>query len=68
MIVNGYLIFEPGMDRPCFAHDPSHYKKKPGAKVFSFAVVVPDFELVDGHLAAVATPVEQEDVGTQAPA
>lgn len=60
MIVNGYLILEPGMDRPCFAHDATHYKKKPGAKVFSFALDVPDFEVVDGRLAAVASPVEKE--------
>lgn len=62
MIVRGYLIFEPGMDRACFTHDPSYYKKKPGAKVFSFDLDVPEFEVVDGRLQAVATPVESEDV------
>jgi hypothetical protein len=61
MIVRGYLICELGMDRACFCHDPSPYKKKPGAKVFSFDLSVPEFDLVDGRLTAVAVPVEQTD-------
>jgi hypothetical protein len=62
MIVRGYVVFEPGMDRPCFSSTfPEHYKKKPGAKVFSFDLSVPEFDFVDGRLAAVASPVEPSD-------
>jgi hypothetical protein len=61
MIVRGYLVLEPGMDRPCFWHNiPESYVPKPGAKVYSFDLDVPDFDKVDGRLAAVAKPVEQE--------
>jgi hypothetical protein len=61
MIVRGYLVLEPGMDRPCFCHDPTPYKKRPGAKVFSFDLSVPEFDLIDGRLTAVAQPVEAPD-------
>lgn len=55
MIVQGYLILEPGADRPYFSHNPpTEYQKKPGAKVYAFSLSVPDFEKVDGHIAAVA--------------
>jgi hypothetical protein len=66
MIVRGYLVLEPGMDRACFWHSmPTHYKYKPGAKVFSFDLDVPEFDKVDGRITAVATPVEPKD-GTPA--
>lgn len=62
MIVRGYVVLEPGMDRPCFWHSiPSTYVPKPGAKVYSFDLDVPDFDKVDGRLTAVAKPVEQEN-------
>ena len=58
MFVQGYLIMEPGMDRPCFSHSPpTTYQKKAGAKVYSFLLDVPDFAQVDGHLSAtIITP------------
>lgn len=52
MIVTGYLIMEPGADRPYFCHKPPvSYEKKEGAKVFIFSVLVPDFVTVDGRIA-----------------
>jgi hypothetical protein len=49
MIVNGYLILEPGADRPYFSHTPpTAYQRKPGAKVYVFSLNVPDFMEVDG--------------------
>ena len=54
MIVTGYLILEPGADRPYFSHTyPTGYQKKPGAQVYQFDVPLPDFEHVDGKILAV---------------
>lgn len=53
MIVTGYLILEPGADRPYFSHSaPTDYQKKPGAKVYSFQLDVPNFIEVDGRIAS----------------
>ena len=60
MKVQGYLIMEPGADRPYFSHtEPTDYQKKPGAKVYSFALDVPGFEKLDGHITAVAKPYDK---------
>lgn len=57
MKVQGFLIMEPGMDRPLFCHNPPvDYEKKPGAKIYRFELDVPEFFKVDGCLQAVATP------------
>ena len=59
MKVQGYLIIEPGADRPYFCHNPpTDYQKKPGAKVYSFVLHVPDAVVVDDRCTAVAIPVE----------
>jgi hypothetical protein len=51
MIVRGYLILEPGADRPYFWHHyPKDYKKKPGSRVYSFDLVVPEYNLVDERI------------------
>lgn len=58
MHVDGYLILEPGADRPYFSHTPpTEYQKKPGAQIYAFTLVVPDFVKVDGRIEAVATPI-----------
>jgi hypothetical protein len=62
MVIAGYLILEPGADRPYFSHTfPGVYLKKPGAKVYSFELYVSEFELVDGHITAVAKPLVEKD-------
>ena len=61
MLVDGYLILEPGADRPYFSHTPpTEYQKKPGAKIYSFSLFVPDFIEVDGHVEVVAKPLPPE--------
>lgn len=53
MIVNVYLIAEPGMDRVCVqTTPPTSYRKKEGAKVFHCVVDLPDFIFHDGKLEA----------------
>jgi hypothetical protein len=49
MLINAYLILEPGADRPYFCHQfPTSYTPEPGAKVFSFTLDVPGFEKKNG--------------------
>jgi hypothetical protein len=60
--IPGYLILEPGADRPYFSHSfPNEYVKKPGAKIYAFELYVSEFELVDGHVTAVAKPLVEKD-------
>ena len=59
MIVAGYCILEPGADRPYFSHNPpTEYVRKKGAKVLIFQFDVPDFDFVDGRVAAIARETE----------
>ena len=60
MYVDGYLILEPGADRPYFCHHyPSEYvaTRKPGSMVFSFRLDVPGFEKVEGIIQLTPTDV-----------
>lgn len=60
MKVNGFLIMEPGMDRPLFQHTaPTQYQRKPGSKLFEFALDVPGFDIVDGRLVATAIEIKE---------
>jgi hypothetical protein len=59
MKVCGYLIMEPGADRPYFCHNPpTEYQRKPGAKVYAFSLDIPDFIELDGRIATNAVPIE----------
>jgi hypothetical protein len=63
--IQGYLVLVPGADRPYFSHlYPSWYKRDPGAKVYSFELTVPTFEMVDGRIEATANEV-QTDVSNE---
>lgn len=58
MKVTGFLIMEPGGDRPYFSHTmPAEYQRKPGSKIFLFCLDVPGFEKVDGVIQASASEV-----------
>lgn len=60
MTVKGYLILEPGADRPYFSHSfPTEYQKKSGAEIYVFELSVPRFHAIDGRIAAVAELVEE---------
>jgi hypothetical protein len=62
MKVCGYLIMEPGADRPYFSHNPpTAYWPKEGSKVFSFELDVPGFEKVDGAIRTIAVEALRED-------
>jgi hypothetical protein len=54
MKVPGWLIMEPGADRPYFCHNPpTDYQRRPGAKVYHFVLEVPDeFVWMDGLISA----------------
>jgi hypothetical protein len=61
MKVQGYLILEPGADRPYFAHNPpSEYQRKPGAKVYDFVLDIPDFCEIDGRITATASLIPEQ--------
>ena len=43
MKIPGYVIIEPGADRPYFCHEfPERYERKPGSRVFFFELEVPE--------------------------
>jgi hypothetical protein len=51
MKVTGYVVLEPGFDRPCISESPPlTYQKKPGSKVYQFELDLPDWNIVDGKL------------------
>ena len=51
MKVTGYVVLEPGFDRPCISGSPPlTYQKKPGSKVYQFELDLPDWSIVDGKL------------------
>jgi hypothetical protein len=55
MKVTGWLIMQPGGDRPYFCtRPPTDYEKKNGAKIFEFTLDVPGFTQVDGLIQAAA--------------
>lgn len=67
MKYTGYLLMEPGMDRPCFSHRPPTLEqarayRTEGIEVYQFELDIPTHELVDGKLrkAAVVLWTPQE--------
>jgi hypothetical protein len=61
MYIDGYVIVEPGGDRPyfCLAYPASYLATgaKPGAKVFSFRLDVPGFEKIQGVIQLTPTDI-----------
>lgn len=57
MKYTAYAICEPGMDRPCFSHNPPSAEQKKriaekGSRVFAFELELPGVVFVDGALTA----------------
>lgn len=48
MKVTIYVVMEPGFDRPCVSITPPHtYQKKPGSKIYTATLDLPDWCEVD---------------------
>lgn len=59
MLIEAYVILEPGADRPYFCnHIPETYvASRPGARVFSFRLEVPGFESIRGIIQLTPTDI-----------
>jgi hypothetical protein len=60
MILQVYVIMEPGADRPYFSHTPpTEYQRKDGAKIYLFEGNIPEWFIVDGRITAVGKLLEE---------
>jgi hypothetical protein len=61
MLVQIYIILEPGADRPYFSHTPpTNYQKKNGAKTYLVEANIPEWAHVDGHIMAMGKLFESK--------
>jgi hypothetical protein len=65
MIVNVYILMQPGADRPYVSTTPPHKElaEKPGTKLWRAEIEVPGFDRVDGVLAVSADSILPATLG-----